>query len=331
MLLPYVKMEKKQKGRTMEPIFEKILEKILAYDKIIIHRHVRPDLDAIGSQVGLQNLLLLNYPEKKVLVTGYDEPNLHWLAGMNYVSDDDYQDALVIVCDTANRERIDDQRYQNGKELIKIDHHPDDTPYGDLSWVDPQASSTSEMITRFSRETNLLMDVQTARLLYAGIVGDTGRFLFPSTSSLTFEMAAYLRQFSIDFSDLSRQMDTISLEVAKLQGYVYDNLEIDDNGAARVTIKQDYLKQLNLRETDTSAVVGAPGRIKDVQSWGVFVEQEDGSYRVRLRSKTIPINEIAKHHDGGGHPLASGANSANLAENDQIYAEIQELLKKTQK
>lgn len=315
----------------MEAIVEKILEKITQYDKIIIHRHVRPDLDAIGSQVGLQNLLLLNYPEKKILVTGYDEPNLHWLAGMNYVADEDYQDALVIVCDTANRERIDDQRYQNGKELIKIDHHPDDTPYGDISWVDPQASSTSEMITRFSREANFLMDVQTARLLYAGIVGDTGRFLFPSTSSLTFEMAAYLRQFSIDFSDLSRQMDTISLEIAKLQGYVYDNLEIDENGAARVTIRQDLLKQLKLKETDTSAVVGAPGRIKDVQSWGVFVEQEDGGYRVRLRSKTIPINEIAKQHDGGGHPLASGANSANRAENDQIYSEIQDLLKKSQK
>ncbi|MBF0845285.1 DHH family phosphoesterase, partial [Streptococcus danieliae] len=120
----------------MEAIVEKILEKITQYEKIIIHRHIRPDLDAIGSQVGLQNLLLLNYPEKKILVTGYDEPNLHWLAGMNYVADEDYQDALVIVCDTANRERIDDQRYQNGKELIKIDHHPDDAPYGDISWVD---------------------------------------------------------------------------------------------------------------------------------------------------------------------------------------------------
>ncbi|MBF8970628.1 bifunctional oligoribonuclease/PAP phosphatase NrnA [Streptococcus sp. NLN76] len=315
----------------MEEIFEQLLEKIRQYDKIIIHRHVRPDLDAIGSQVGLQNLLLLNFPEKKVLVTGYDEPNLHWLAGMNYVSDQDYQDALVIVCDTANRERIDDQRYQNGRELIKIDHHPNDTPYGDISWVDPQASSTSEMITRFSREANLLMDVQTARLLYAGIVGDTGRFLFPSTTTITFEMAAYLRQFPIDFSSLSREMDTISLAIAKLQGFVYDNLEMDENGAARVLITQKDLNRFGLKESDSSAIVGAPGRIKNVKAWGVFVEQEDGSYRVRLRSKTIPINDIAKNHSGGGHPLASGANSASSTENDQIYQEIQDLLKKTEK
>jgi hypothetical protein len=73
--------------------------------------------------------------------------------------------------------------------------------------------------------------------------------------------------------------------------------------------------------------VGAPGRIDSVSLWGIFVEQVDGHYRVRLRSKIHPINEIAKEHDGGGHPLASGANSYSLEENEIIYQKLKNLLK----
>ena len=94
--------------------YNKILKKIKEYDKIAIHRHVRPDSDAIGSQVGLQKLLQLNFPEKSIKVAGYDEPTLTWLAKMDQVTDADYEQALVIVCDTANTPRIDDQRYNKG-------------------------------------------------------------------------------------------------------------------------------------------------------------------------------------------------------------------------
>ena len=89
---------------------------------------------------------------------------------------------------------------------------------------------------------------------------------------------------------------------------------MDENGAARVTLSQKILKQFNVTDAETAAIVGAPGRIDSVSLWGIFVEQADGHYRVRLRSKIHPINEIAKEHDGGGHPLASGANSYSLEE-----------------
>ena len=84
-----------------------------------------------------------------------------------------------------------------------------------------------------------------------------------------------------------------------------------------------------LTDAETSAIVSTPGKIDTISCWGIFVEQEPGRYRVRLRSKTHPINEIAKRHEGGGHPLASGANSYSLEENDQIYHELQEVAKKT--
>jgi len=250
---------------------------------------------------------------------------LTWLAEMDEVKDEDFEGALVIVCDTANTPRIDDKRYTTGDFLIKIDHHPNDDAYGDLLWVETDSSSTSELIALFAKELDLELPVSAARLLYAGIVGDTGRFLYPATSTRTFEIAAYLRSIPFDFTALARQMDTINLKTAKLQGYVYDHLEIDEHGAARVTLTQELLKKFDLRDSETAAIVGAPGRIDTVSVWAIFVEQPDGHFRVRMRSKRKVINEIAKRHNGGGHPLASGANSYSLEENDQIYQELQEV------
>ena len=322
----------KQEGTIISmTIQHQILQKIKEYKTIIIHRHVNPDPDALGSQVGLQKLLQLNFPEKTVKVTGYDEPSLTWLAQMDDVSDQDYENSLVIVCDTANTARIDDKRYPNGYFLIKIDHHPNDDVYGDLAWVDTNSSSTCELISLFALDNHLKMDAYIAKLLYAGITGDTGRFLYPATTARTLQVASQLREYPFDFATLARKMDSFSYKVAKLQGYVYDHLELDENGAARVIITQDLLKAHQLTDAETADIVATPGRIEDVKLWGIFVEQESGHYRVRLRSKFIPINEIAKRHHGGGHPLASGANSYSLEENEEIFQELKELAKKQRK
>lgn len=307
--------------------FKTILAKIKAYDTIIIHRHMKPDPDALGSQVGLKEVITSNFPQKTVKVTGYNEPSLSWLAQMDDVSDKDYEGALVIVVDTANRPRIDDQRYLNGNFLIKIDHHPDEDHYGDLSYVDTKASSASEIITDFALQNQLKLSDQAARLLYAGILGDTGRFLYPATTSKTFIIASELLKYDFDFAALARQMDSFSYKIAKLQAYVFENLEIDKNGAARIILSQKILKKFNLTDAETSAIVSSPGKIDTVQVWAIFVEQADGHYRVRLRSKSTVINEVAKRHAGGGHPLASGANSYSLAENEDIYQELKNLLK----
>ena len=157
-------------------LFQAILEKIKAYDTIIIHRHQRPDPDAIGSQIGLKEILKTNFSDKKILATGINEPTLSWIAEMDEVPDNDYEGALVIVTDTANTPRIDDDRYDKGDFLIKIDHHPNDDAYGDLLLVDTSASSASEIVTDWALTLGLSLSDAAARVLYNGIVGDTGRF-----------------------------------------------------------------------------------------------------------------------------------------------------------
>ena len=308
-------------------ICHQILEQIKKYDTIIIHRHMRADPDALGSQVGLKELLQYNFPEKSIKVVGYDLPTLTWLAKMDEVEDQEFEGALAIICDTANTARIDDKRYLNAETIIKIDHHPNDEEYGNLVWVDTTSSSASEMVAILAEETNLKLSDQAAYLLSAGIIGDTGRFLFPATSARTLRIASQLREYDFDYAALTRHMDTISYKIARLQGYIYDHLEVDENGAARVILTQETLKKYEVTDAETAAIVGAPGRIDTVSLWGIFVEQADGHYRVRLRSKFVPINGVAKEHDGGGHPLASGANSYSLEENELIYQKLKNLLK----
>ena len=100
-----------------------IFEQIKKYNKIIIHRHQRPDPDAIGSQVGLAEILRASFPYKQIYVVGKHIPGFDWIGEMDTIDNQTFDDALVIVTDTANAPRIDDRRFDNGDELIKIDHH----------------------------------------------------------------------------------------------------------------------------------------------------------------------------------------------------------------
>lgn len=309
----------------MMKVQEAILAAIKAYETIIIHRHKRPDPDAIGSQVGLAELLRASFPEKKIYQVGGPTEGLEYLAEMQEIDDVLYRQALVIVTDTANAPRVSDERYALGQKVIKIDHHPNDEPYGDLLWVNDHASSCSEIIADFWQmfPAELKMTESAARLLYAGIVGDTGRFLYPATSAHTLRIAAELIEFGFDHAGLNRRIEQISKNVARLSGYVYQNLQVDENGAGRVVLSADLLKEYGVSDAQTSGVVPLPGTIEGVLAWALFVEQPEGYYRVRLRSKGPVINQIARGHHGGGHILASGANARDLAETQQIYEEIQ--------
>lgn len=312
---------------------KEILKEIKSYEKIIIHRHERPDPDALGSQLGLAAILRASFPEKNIFCVGDEEQSLSYMGPMDTIADDVYQGALVIVTDTANAPRISDKRYDQGEKLIKIDHHPNDEPYGDIMWVSTEASSCSEIIydfySNFSDE--LAMTNEAARLLYAGIVGDTGRFLYPSTTSHTLQVASELRKYPFDAALINRQISEIPWKVARLMGYMLENIECDDNGVARVILPYELLEKYNVADGDTAGLIPVPGNIDKVVMWALFVEQKKGFYRVRMRSKGPTINGLAREHHGGGHPLASGASARDMAEVDVIYQKMRELVAKSKK
>lgn len=299
------------------------------YDRIIIHRHVRPDPDAIGSQLGLKKILEATYPEKSILAAGTTSKGLAWLGPMDSVKQADYQEALVIVCDTANQDRIDGKHFAAGRQLIKIDHHPKVEDLGDLQIIYPEASSTSEIITLIasSLKDRMIMTDEAAKLLYAGIVGDTGRFMFASTSPVTFEMAAWLTTFDFSNFEINDRFQTLTLAQAKFQAFVFDNLEMNQDGVAWLEISIADRESYGISEEETNAFVNLPSLIEGNLAWVLFVEQEgdDGLWRCRIRSKGPVINEIASRHGGGGHPMASGANAYSEEERLEIVSQLSEV------
>ncbi|CAM4209655.1 oligoribonuclease [Bacillus manliponensis] len=306
---------------------EQILTAIQQFDTVIIHRHVRPDPDALGSQCGLGTMLLESFPEKNIYMVGYNEPSLSYLRVMDEISDETYENALVIVCDTANQERVCDQRYTKGKMIIKIDHHPNEDPYGDIVWVDTTSSSTSELIYEFylyGKDKGLKLPQEGARLILAGIVGDTGRFLFPSTSGKTLRYASELVEMGVEFPELYNEMYKTNERIARLNGYILQNFSMTEEGAAYIKLTKKVLEQFHVKPSEASGVVGALGNIDGLKSWVLFLEEED-VIRVRLRSKGPVINKLAMKYEGGGHPMASGAKVNSWEEADRLFADLREL------
>lgn len=306
---------------------KEILAEIKKWKTIIIHRHERPDPDALGSQNGLAEIIQASFPEKRVFTAGENNLSLDYMNLMIEPSDEDYKEALTIVVDTANQPRVDDKRaLEIAKRLIKIDHHPDEDQYGDIQWVDTSASSCSEMMTDFwyTFKDELTLPTEAARLLYAGIVGDTNRFLYQSTTPKTMRLAAELMEKDFSHTEVNNHMIEMGPEVAKLTGYVLENLVVESSGTGHIILTQDILDHFNLTDENTHKIVPLPGQIRGVLNWGIFVQQPDGKYRARLRSKGPVINEIAKEHGGGGHPLASGANAEDEAEINEIVKKFEQ-------
>ncbi|MGD6802555.1 DHH family phosphoesterase [Rossellomorea aquimaris] len=306
---------------------DQIIEMIKEYQTIIVHRHVRPDPDAYGSQGGLVEILKASFPEKNIYAVGKEEPTLHYLRRLDKIEDSVFKGALIIVCDTANSARICDERYELGDKLIKIDHHPNEDPYGDLLWVDTEASSVSEMIYLFyqhGKDKGLKMTDEAARLLYGGIVGDTGRFLYPSTTQRTFDVAGELIRYDFDRNELYNKMYEADPQVLKLEGYVLQNYEMLQNNVGCMTITKEILEQFNLVPAEASLLVSSLGNVRGIKAWVFFIEEED-QIRVRFRSKGPVINTVAKKYNGGGHPLAAGASIFDWAQKEEVLEDLMQV------
>lgn len=304
---------------------QNIIQSIKEFETIIIHRHKRPDPDALGSQAGLKEMIKHSFPEKQVYIVGEDDPSFTFLVKMDQITDQLYKNALVIVCDTANTARISDDRYQLGKQLIKIDHHPDVDIYGDIQWVDPTSSSTSEMIYQLfldAANVGFQLNDEGARLLYAGIVGDTGRFLFPNTTKRTFQFASELVTYQFDRPALYAGIYNMQDNIARLSGYILQHFNRSPSGLSTMKLTKEILDRYNIDPSETGQLVGVLGDIDGIKVWVLFIEESD-LIRVRLRSKGPAINEIAAKYHGGGHPLASGATVYTWEEAECIIADLE--------
>lgn len=317
----------------MTELLGKILDKIESYDRIIIFRHIRVDGDCVGASKGLKALLKATYPEKEVFIIDDEHSNYLAFVGPDDppVPDETYETALGIVVDTASRKRIANQKYALCKELVKIDHHINLEPYGDLEWVEEERSSACEMIVAFytALRDRLVMTREAATYLYLGMVTDSGRFRNPEVSGETLRCAGLLLDQGIDTQMLFAHLYLGDYEALKFKAYVYEHMQRTENGVAYFYISEEIRKQFNLTFEDASASISYLDSIKGCLCWLAFIESGDQehSIRVRLRSRFVAINQVAEHFRGGGHAFASGATVFNQAEVDALVREADETVR----
>lgn len=311
----------------MKKVYKQIFELIKEYNTIIIHRHEKPDGDALGSQIGLKKAILSTFPDKNVFVVGDASKHLNFVENLDEIDDSQYNDALVIVVDTGAEYLISDKRYAFGKYIIKIDHHIPQGDYGDLRLVDTSRESCCGLIADIIKNTDLKINTDVATYLYLGVVTDSGRFRY-SPSSLTFDIASYLVKNGADTEYIYKNLYTDSLENVLLKAKMTLKFQILDCGVAY--IKNTYQDCVDLDIVPIvlgKTIINNMSGIREISIWAAFTEQSDGTIVTEIRSNKYNINKIAVKYGGGGHTQASGATLPSWKETEEMIQDFVNLTK----
>lgn len=297
--------------------------------KIVITTHHKPDGDALGSSLGLSQWLRAEGHDVSVVVSSDFPTFLDWMPGREEViifpDQPDlvyclFDEAEIIFCldySALSRTNILEPviRGAAGQKWM-IDHHLDPEDFADLSYWDPQAAATAQLVYRFICEElggKVKLNADMATCLYTGIMTDTGSFRFKAANAEVHRIIADLIEIGVRNWEIHQQVYNSSTENRlKFLGYCLLNcLEvIPEYNTAIFAISKDDLKQFTITTGDTEGLVNYALSIKGVRLAGLFVDRTE-LIKLSLRSiGEIPCNEICKtHFNGGGHLNASGGSS----------------------
>ena len=294
-------------------MFSAILEAIRQFDRIIIHRHGRPDGDAMGSQVGMKHIILENFPEKQVYMVGYQPGYFGFMEGsqMDQIPDSYYAGALAIILDCGSRSMVCDDRYTLAAKTVRMDHHILCEQVADIEVVDTSYESCCGLITEFAVQCGLRLNPLAAKSLYTGMVTDSGRFRYDGTTSRTFRLASVLMEQKFDTNALFRDLYADDFSSKLLKAKFILKIQFTEKNVAYIYTTADELRELNVDTfTVSRGMTNTMADIKGVDIWANFTETEKGVL-CELRSSKYNINPIAVKYGGGGHAKASGATVAD--------------------
>ena len=301
-------------------MYSNIYKKIKKYDTIVIARHVGADPDALASSLGLKEIILHTFPNKKVYVIGHPASKFKYLGVLDKISEELYQNSLLIVTDTPDKRRVDGVDASKFEYSIKIDHHPFIEKYCDIEWIDDTKTSASEMILEFVQNTRLKINKEAAEKLYIGLISDSNRFLFYYTTPKTFELVSWLiKKTKIDITKLYTLLYLRPLKELKFQGYVESHLEVTEHGVAYIHITDDILHQYSVDPAAAGNMINNFNYIEEALVWVVFSEdRNNNTIRGSIRSRGPIVNEVATTFGGGGHIHASGVRLKTFEDADAL-------------
>ena len=314
-------------------MFTQLFEKIKEYDTIIIHRHNNPDGDALGSQIGLKNIIKENFPEKTVYVVGDMTARFAFMedSEMDTVDDSVYENALAIVLDTSASALISDDRYKTAKETARMDHHIFCEKICNVEVTDTSYESCCGLVTEFAVATGLKLNSLAAKSLYTGMVTDSGRFRYDSTTSKTFRLASRLLEEKFDTGEVYAGLYADDFEHVRLRAQFILKIRFTECNVGYIYTENEEAKSYGVSTfTISRGMVGTMGDLRGVDIWVNFTETDDGVL-AELRSSKYNINPIAVKYGGGGHQKASGATLKNREEAMSMLEDLNEIIRSNAK
>ncbi len=293
---------------------KELVQSIIGLDDFLICMHVDPDGDTIGSACAL-SLALQKLGKTSTIYSPDPVPAMYSFIknSQNTLRSPEktgQRFGAVIALDCADLKRIEagHKIKDLGGTLINIDHHEDNTLFGDLNLV-RNVSSTGEIVYDLIKELGVEVDEQIAQAVYAAMITDTGSFRFSNTSARVFEIAGELVKCGIDVSAIATRLyDSRSEGEIKALAMALNRIERYCGGKIAVSYLSDTeIASFGVVSQEMQGIVDYLRSIRDVEI-AVFLRQtQDGRVKINFRSKTFDIQQIAKALGGGGHKRASGA------------------------
>ena len=311
--------------------FAEIGRALREHQRFAVLSHVRPDGDALGSQLALA--LSLQELGKTVRVWNEDGmlekysflPHAQLLTKPPATKEDV---DLVVALDTAVQTRLGTalDAVGSAKMTINIDHHPSNPAYGDLVYVDPASPATGQILFELIADQKLPLTKEIAENLYVAISTDTGSFQYPNTTARTFEIAAGLIRIGVDVGRVSQLLyENYPRRRIELLRELLGTMRFEGKGrVASFSLSLEMAKRLGVLPEDNEGLIDHLRAIHGVIVAVFFEELPDGKVRVSMRSKSekADVCAICMKFGGGGHTLAAGARvRGTLAEVEQKVLE----------
>lgn len=308
---------------------------IKRYDRICIFRHLMPDYDALGSQMGLYTWIKDNFPNKEVHVVGDNHvtftPRLFPV--MDELPESWFKEPfLAFILDVGNESRIADPRFKKAKFKIKIDHHPDVEHWGNISIVNTSAAAASENIVSalLNMKGDYVLSKEAASYFYIALVGDSGRFQYSSTTAHTFAVASALINANIEISKIYQNMYLKKIDDLKVTAYILNHFSISEHGVAYYVLDSNIQRELNITTERGKENVNLFSNIEGINAWCSITQDDNPKepcWRISIRSKEKAINGVATQFGGGGHAQASGAKIVTIDELPTFIKALDDLFK----
>lgn len=312
---------------------KKIASELEGIKSVAIAGHIRPDGDCVGSSMGLYNYIKSEFP--KIEVDVYLE---HPSSIFNYIKNFDKIDSsyekeksydLFISLDSGSKDRLGPalKYFESAKKSICIDHHISNPGYGDLNYIIPDASSTSELVYELLDETKVTKDV--AEAIYTGLIHDTGVFQYSNTAPRTMVIAGNLMKTGMDFTTI---IEDTFYKKTYAQNQILGKTLLEStlylDGAVVVgSLSQETMDLYHVGTGELDGIVSQLRLTKGVEVAIFLYELQELVYKVSLRSNgTVDVSKIAVSFGGGGHVKAAGFNGqGNIS---KITSDVIEEIKK---